>query len=57
MRNEDFEESLFELDTTDNSPEFKAPSESVYARNEDDIPVSLDPKSKAVLVGDYSKTY
>ena len=54
---EAYEKSLFDLDTSDNVPEFKNPSENVPANVADEIPVSLDHKSHIVLVGDYSQTY
>ena len=53
--NEAFEKSLFDLDTIDNSPEFKKTSKIVSTRNEDDIPVFLDNKTKLVLVGIIAK--
>ena len=55
--NEAFENSLFDLDTSDHSPEFNDPCENVSTRNENDITFSLDNNTKLVLVGNYSKVY
>ena len=55
--NEDYEKSLFDLDTSDQIPLFKDPSENVSDGVAEMLPVSFDHKSKSVLVGNYGKTY
>ena len=55
--NEDYEKSLFDLDTSDQLPVFQDSSENVSADDANMLPVSLDQKSKLVLVGDYGKTF
>ena len=55
--NEDYEKWLFDLDTSDKIPIFQDPTENVSADDADMLPVSLNQKSKSVLVGDYGQTY
>ena len=55
--NEAYEKSLFDLDTSDQIPIFQDPSKNVSADDADMLPVSLDQKSKLVLVGDYGKRF
>ena len=55
--NEDYERSLFDLDTSDQLPMFQDSSENVSADDANMLPVSLDQKSKLVLVGYYGKTF
>ena len=55
--NEEYEKSLFDLDASDQLPVFQDSSENVSADDANMLPVSLDQKSKLVLVGDYGKTF
>ena len=55
--NEEYERSLFDLDASDQLPVFQDSSENVSADDANMLPVSLDQKSKSVLVGYYGQIF